>query len=70
MPKNRIIPRRTFLRGLGVGLALPYLDVMRTVSRAGQSAASPPLRFACVVQPNGVYPPGWDVTGAGREFTL
>jgi hypothetical protein len=70
MPKNRIIPRRTFLRGLGVGLALPYLDVMRTVSRAGQSAASPPLRFACGVQPNGVYPPGWDVTGAGREFTL
>lgn len=63
------IPRRTALRGIGVGLALPCLDIMRGVSRA-ESAAAPPARLACLVQPNGVYPPAWEISGEGRDFRL
>src|SRR5439155_25114707 len=63
------IPRRTVLRGIGVGLALPCLDIMRGISRA-ESAAAPPARLACLVQPNGVYPPAWEVSGEGRDYRL
>jgi len=64
------IPRRTVLRGLGVGLALPCLDVMRGVSRAESASAAPPVRLACLIQPNGVYPPAWQITGEGRDYRL
>ncbi len=63
------IPRRTFLRGVGASLALPYLDIMRSTARAAVDAA-PPTRLACVFQPNGVYPKAWDVSGEGRNFKL
>ena len=33
MPSNWSIPRRTFLRGLGAAIALPFLDVMEPASR-------------------------------------
>jgi hypothetical protein len=42
---------------------------MRGVSRA-ESAAAPPARLACLVQPNGVYPPAWEISGEGRDFRL
>lgn len=63
------ISRRTALRGLGATLALPCLDIMRGTSRAEQAAA-PPVRLACVFQPNGVYPKAWDVEGTGNQFRL
>src|SRR4051794_10546717 len=69
----RKIPRRTFLRGLGASLALPYLDIMGHAGRAlGASAseAGPPARFACLFQPNGVFPAAWEVSGLGRDFQL
>src|SRR2546423_4231552 len=69
MSKRWRIPRRTALRGLGVGLALPCLDIMRGVSRA-DSVAAPPPRLACLVQPNGVYPPAWQIAGEGRDYRL
>jgi hypothetical protein len=59
-----------FLRGVGASLALPYLDVMRSTTRAAGTSAAPPARLACVFQPNGVYPPAWDVQGVGRDFKL
>jgi hypothetical protein len=63
------IPRRTVLRGLGASLALPCLDIMRGVGRA-ESAAAPPARLACLIQPNGVYPPAWEIAGEGRDYRL
>src|SRR5262249_41140214 len=34
------------------------------------TTSTPPVRLACIVQPNGVYPAAWDVTGTGRDFQL
>jgi len=58
------ISRRHLLRGLGASLALPSLEIM------GAPSSTPPLRFAVLFQPNGVYPEAWDCTGSGRGFTL
>jgi hypothetical protein len=63
------IPRRTVLRGLGASLALPCLDVMRS-ARGAESTAAPPVRLACLIQPNGVFPPAWEIAGEGRDFRL
>src|SRR5262245_17208324 len=51
------IPRRTFLRGAGVTLALPLLDSMvpaRTL--LAQTAATPTARFAGIFVPHGMAP--------------
>ena len=68
MNNNWHISRRTFLKGVGASLALPYLDIMGSSAKA--SAAVPPTRLACIFQPNGVFPEAWDVTGIGRQFEL
>lgn len=58
------------LRGLGATLALPYLEIMGETARAAGVSAAPPVRLACLFQPNGVYPKNWDVSGIGRDFEL
>jgi hypothetical protein len=67
------IPRRTFLRGAGVTLALPLLDSMvpaRTL--LAQTAAAPTLRFAGIFVPHGMSPDYHtpDKEGAGFKFPL
>ena len=40
------IPRRTFLKGAGVSLAVPFLDIMSpAVSYAKAKAVAAPVRF-------------------------
>jgi hypothetical protein len=68
MSKSWHISRRSFLKGVGASLALPYLDIMGSSAKA--SAAAPPTRLACIFQPNGVFPEAWDVTGIGRQYEL
>jgi hypothetical protein len=58
------IDRRHFLRGCGVALALPYLDIMG----AEKSKALPPTRFLSIFQPNGVFPKAWDVDKTGKYY--
>jgi hypothetical protein len=74
MPDKGRIPRRTFLRGIGATLALPYLEIMMPAGRSAaagtSSTAAPPVRLMSIVQPNGVYPAAWDVSGTGRDFAL
>ena len=65
--RNRAMPRRTFLRGCGAMLALPYLDVMRP-RRADRAAG--PRRFAALYTPNGYVQDKWAPTGVGRDFTF
>ncbi len=65
---NTRIQRRTFLRGVGATLALPWLEIMTPVARAAQKL--PPQRFVTFFQPNGVFPKAWNVKGVGRDFTL
>src|SRR5947207_14741105 len=48
------LPRRTFLRGLGAAVALPFLDAM---TPALSAAATPALRLAFFGGANGVHGP-------------
>jgi Protein of unknown function (DUF1552) len=54
------IPRRTFLRGAGVTLALPLLDAMLPAGTLlAQTAAAPKQRFVGVFFPHGMAPGYW-----------
>jgi hypothetical protein len=69
---KRSIPRRTFLRGVGVGVALPLLDAMVPAFTAvAHTAAKPQLRVGFVYIPHGVIMREWTpaAAGAGFEFT-
>jgi hypothetical protein len=66
------LPRRTFLKGVGVSLALPLLDSMvpaRTL--LAQTAARPLPRLGFVYVPHGAIMDKWTpaTEGAGFEFT-
>jgi len=50
---NKALPRRTFLRGAGVALALPLLDAMIPVFSKASGAASPVRRLGFVYIPMG-----------------
>ena len=54
---NLQLDRRTFLRGAGVAVALPFLDAMRT-----GPAPEPARRMVCVYFPNGASMPEEDDT--------
>ena len=64
------LSRRTFLRGAGVAVALPFLDAM-VPAASGQSAPTPTQRFAWVYTPNGMLMKSLmpDKVGDGIEFT-
>lgn len=65
---NAYIPRRTFLKGAGAAMALPWLDAFTPVARA--AAAAPPVRMAFLFVPNGIIMPSWTPKGEGREWEL
>ena len=67
--KNWQIPRRTFLKGVGTALALPWLEAMSPL-RAAAPALPRPLRMAFVYVPNGVNMDDWTPATAGADFTL
>ena len=63
------IPRRAFLRGVGVTVALPLLDSMvpaQTPLR--QTSASPVKRFVGVWHPHGAAPGYWSPLQEGSNF--
>src|SRR6188474_773858 len=65
------LPRRTFLRGVGVTMALPLLESMVPAFTAlAQTPARPRTRFGVVYIPNGAIMEQWipDQVGAGFEF--
>ncbi len=72
------ISRRTALKGLGVSIALPFLDAMTPVlsaapvrRRLGLAApASAPKRMAFFYVPNGVNMRQWQPAVEGASFTL
>ena len=66
------LPRRTFLRGMGVSLALPLLDSMIPASTLlAQTAARRSSRLGFVYVPHGAIMDKWTpaTEGAGFEFT-
>ncbi len=68
---QKFLPRRTFLRGLGVTLALPLLDAMVPAMAATRlTAAKPAMRLGFVYVPNGIIQKAWlpSKVGAGFDF--
>ena len=68
------LPRRTFLRGLGVAMALPALESMtpaiRAAAETGLSNSKYPRRMAFVYIPNGANMADWTPATEGADFTL
>lgn len=65
---KRALPRRTFLRGMGATVALPFLDCM--VPALSARAAKPTLRLGFVYIPNGTIQPMWVPPATGKNFEL
>ncbi len=63
----RPISRRTFLRGAGVSLALPFLDSMLP-HVMGDAASAPPRRMICICTSLGLHAPYFFPKGAGRDY--
>jgi hypothetical protein len=60
------LPRRTFLRGMGVTIALPLLDAMVPAASALQSTAAAPVRrLGFVYTPNGATMAAWTPSSEG-----
>ena len=66
---KRHIPRRTFLRGAGITLALPLLDSMLPAFTPTRlTAAAPVKRFVGIWHPHGASPGYWSPLQAGKDF--
>src|SRR5215471_8668031 len=65
--RRRALPRRTFLKGMGVTLALPFLDAMVPVLSATPKA---PRRLGFVYIPNGAVMSKWQPSGEGTGESL
>jgi len=68
MPTSfRVLSRRAVLRGIGAGLALPWLE---SLARAARGAAPAPLRMAFFYAPNGIVMEHWTPAQEGAGFEL
>lgn len=82
MNKRYRIPRRSFLRGAGVCMALPALEIMQPASaiasgswdareREGEKKTDKiPLRLGIFHKGNGIDPTNWEATGSETKFSL
>ena len=65
------LSRRTMLRGLGTGIALPLLDAMEPAAAApSRPNAAVPLRMAFLYVPNGVHMADWTPADTGSAYKL
>src|SRR6516162_11189127 len=65
---NPQISRRTLLRGVGVAMALPWLESLSVWG--GEPTAAFPKRFAALFMGNGINPNYWWAKGAGADMAL
>ena len=68
---GRYLPRRTFLRGLGVSVALPFLDAFIPAGRPWRQTAiaqslADPIRLVCIENVHGAA--GSTAYGASRPL--
>ncbi|MET0291728.1 MAG: DUF1552 domain-containing protein [Steroidobacteraceae bacterium] len=65
------LDRRTILRGLGAGIALPLLDAMVPAATALASTAAKPLpKMGFVYFPHGAVQAQWQPKATGRDFEI
>ena len=69
---QRHLQRRTVLRGIGTGLALPLMDIMfpTKAAVAAGAVANAPVRMACLFFANGAIMDKWRPTGEGKNYEL
>ncbi len=66
---GRTLSRRTVLRGLGVSMALPWLESVSAI--AGEApGANAPVRLACLFSGNGFHGKEWWAKGKGGGMEL
>jgi hypothetical protein len=68
---KKYVDRRTFIRGTGVALALPFLESMvpaQTPLRT--TAASPKTRLGCIYVPHGATMYKWTPANEGKNFEM
>ena len=63
------LSRRTVLRGLGVSLALPWLEATGTIAKAAVAAPAP-TRMGFIFVPNGIVMENWTPKTEGYGFEL
>ena len=63
--------RRHFLRGMGVALALPWMESLPVFGQGAATASgTPPLRLGIVFFSNGVEPAHWWAKGSGASMEI
>lgn len=71
MIRRKALPRRTFLKGVGTAVALPFLDAMMPAFATAQAArAARPVRMAFVYVPNGIDMRHWNPSYEGELGVL
>jgi hypothetical protein len=68
VPRPARLSRRTFLRGVGVTLALPYLDAMRPAFAARAASPTPPRRMVCIQTNLGILPQYFFPNKPGADY--
>src|SRR5689334_10608642 len=66
------ISRRTFLKGAGVTMALPWLESSPVWGdvKPKDSSSEPPVRFACLFSGNGFHSKEWWAKGEGKAMEV
>ena len=67
---RKSLARRTFLRGIGTTLALPFLDAMVPAFGATTANAKPAVRLAFVYVPNGIIMKYWTPAAEGSGYIV
>jgi hypothetical protein len=57
------ISRRLLLKGLGVTVALPWLESFKAMAGTAANVKKAPQRFACMFIGDGISPPRWWAKG-------
>jgi hypothetical protein len=72
MPINHPLSRRSFLRGIGVTMSLPWLESVPVWGddKAKNQSSEPPVRFACLFSGNGFHSKEWWAKGEGKDMEL
>ena len=71
--KTHHFSRRTFLRGVGVTIALPWMEslpVWGDDTRTKEPGSEAPKRLAVLFSGNGFHSKEWWAKGAGKEMEL
>jgi len=64
------LSRRTFLRGVGVTLSLPFLEAMAPIFAKATEATATPRRFVAIQTTQGIIPHLFFPEAGGRDYQL